>query len=184
MKKLLLTVLIGCALLSMAPMAAHASPPTEVSGEITYVAHFKVHDDSGQCVPPAGPEDTRPPCVRMAGGNTFVDTFEEAAFTEDPAGGLVGTATDDCKVVIHSSGAWSYKAISSFGTVGGKQGTLQIQMVGKKPQDIWYGHWVILGGTGELATLRGQGTWFGPGAPGPDVEGTVSYEGQIHFDPR
>jgi len=181
MKKLLLTVLIGCALLSMAPMAAHASPPTEVSGEITYVAHFKVHDDSGQCVPPTGPEDTRPPCIKIADSNTFAETFEEAAYT----GGLVGISTNNCKVVIHSSGAWFYTSVVSFTeTVDGKTGTLQIQMVGKKPQDIWYGHWVILGGTGELATLRGQGTWFGPGAPGPDVEGTVSYEGQIHFDPR
>jgi len=181
-KKLLLTVLIGCALLSMAPMAVHATRPKEVSGEIEYMAHFKVYDGSGECVLPDAPGATSNLCIKMADGNTFAETFEEAAYT----GGMAGDSTNDCKVVIHSSGAWSYKAISSFnGTVDGKTGTLQIQMVGKKPVgEEWYGQWVILGGTGELATLRGQGTWFGPGAPGAEKWGDVSYEGQIHFKPH
>jgi hypothetical protein len=47
MKKLLLTVLIGCALLSMAPMAVHATAPAEVSGTIAYVAHVKVYEELG-----------------------------------------------------------------------------------------------------------------------------------------
>jgi len=67
------------------------------------------------------------------------------------------------------------------GTVMGKEGTLVIQLVGWRylPED-WYGQWLIISGTGELANLRGQGIWWGPGfgAEGPDI----FYSGQIHFD--
>jgi hypothetical protein len=171
-------------LLSMAPMAVHATPPTatEVSGTITYMARFKVYDDSGECVPPDGSEDQRLPCIKMADGNLFAETFEEATYT----GGLAGASTNDCKVVIHSSGAWFYKAISSFqGIVDGRDGTLQISMIGSRlsADAEWQGSWVILGGDGKLATLRGQGTWAGPGAPDVWVWGDVYYEGQIHFEP-
>jgi hypothetical protein len=40
------------------------------------------------------------------------------------------------------------------------------------------GTWVIIGGTGGLAGLHGQGTWsHTAGIPG------LQYEGQVHFDP-
>ena len=161
---------------------AHATPPTEVAGELRYMARFKVYDDSGQCVPPDGPEDPRTPCIRMADGNTFAETYEDAEWM----GGFAGVTTDDCRVVIHSSGAWSYKAIASFqGIVGGREGTLQIAMAGARPSGDaeWQGGWVILDGGGELATLHGRGTWWGLGAPGVWVSGDISYKGTIHFDP-
>jgi hypothetical protein len=182
MKRMVLVSLALVMLLTAFSIPAQATPPTEVAGEITYMARFKVHDDSGECVPPDGPEDPRPPCIRMADDNTFAETFEDALWT----GGFVGASTDDCKVVIHSSGAWSYKAIASFqGTVEGHEGTLQVSMTGSRPSGDpeWRGRWVILGGDGDLAALHGQGTWSGAGAPGVWVWGKISYAGQIHFDP-
>ena len=47
----------------------------------------------------------------------------------------------------------------------------------------WHGRWVILRGTDELATLRGQGTWWGPGAPDVGLWGDIYYGGNIHFEP-
>ena len=59
-----------------------------------------------------------------------------------------------------SSGFWNVWLRSDFtGKVLDKEGTMVIQLVGKKPAGgDWYGHWVILSGTGDLAKVRGQGT--------------------------
>jgi hypothetical protein len=121
--------------------------------------------------------------AREAGGNTFLKTFEEGLWT----GTFHGTSTEDGKVVIHRTGAWSFNAIVSFqGEVHGKSGTLEMSVVGKAPDGTsdWQGKWVILSGTGELATLRGQGTWWGPGAPEPETWGDIYYAGKIHFEPE
>ncbi len=53
----------------------------------------------------------------------------------------------------------------------GKEGTLII----KGDQGIWR----IISGTGELANLRGQGTFS---IINPDIM-LMGYEGQVHFDP-
>jgi hypothetical protein len=182
MKRMVLLSLALVVLLIAFPVSAGAKTPTDVAGEMTYMARFKVHNDSGECVPPTGPGDLREPCIRMAGGNTFGETYEEATLT----GGMSGSSTADCRVVIHRSGSWFYTSISSFhGTVDGREGSLQISMVGTRPsgEAEWEGSWVILGGDGDLAALHGQGTWSGYGAPGVWVWGTVAYEGQVHFDP-
>ena len=66
------------------------------------------------------------------------------------------------------------------GTVLGKAGTMTFRLVGWRPlPDDWSGLWVITSGTDELANLRGQGIWGGPGfdAPGPDIW----YSGRVHF---
>lgn len=139
----------------------------------------------------AGPPDTaeglwryQPFIVgaRTAGCNTFLDTLENGLWS----GTFEGTSTEDGKVVIHCSGAWSFKAIVSYdGTVNGQAGTLRMSVVGSRPDAFtdWHGRWVILSGTGELATLRGQGTWWGPGAPDVGQWGDIYYEGNVHFEP-
>ena len=183
MKRIVLLSLTLVMLLTAFSVSAGATTPTDVAGEMMYMARFKVHDDSGAGVPPTDPDDTRPPCIRMAGGNTFGETYEDAVLS----GGMSGTSTDDCRVVIHRSGAWFYTSISSFqGIVDGREGTLQISLVGTRPSGDaeWEGSWVILGGDGELAALHGQGTWSGYGAPDVWVWGSVYYEGQVHFDPE
>jgi hypothetical protein len=122
--------------------------------------------------------------VRIAGGNTFVITNEESIWE----GAFVGTSTQTGnRVVIHASGQWFYTAISYFeGTVAGKSGSLVMSFVGSRPEATaeWTGEWVILRGTGELAHLRGQGIFWGPGSPGDGEWGDIFYAGTIHFDPN
>ena len=68
------------------------------------------------------------------------------------------------------------------GTVNGKSGSLVMLFIGERPAgEEWYGHWMILRGKGDLANLRGHGTWWGPGAPGPGEEGPLEYSGTIYF---
>jgi hypothetical protein len=121
--------------------------------------------------------------VKEAGCNTFLTTFENGLWT----GTFEGKSTEDGKVVIHCNGAWSFNAIVTFSelTVDGKSGTLKMSVVGTRPDGLadWQGKSVILSGTGELANLRGQGTWWGPGAPAPEVWGDIYYEGNYHFEP-
>ena len=120
--------------------------------------------------------------VREAGCNTFMKTFENGLWT----GTFEGTSTEDGKVVIHCSGAWSFNAIVSFeGSVAGRTGTFEMSVVGTRPDasSDWEGMYVILSGTEELANLHGQGIWWGPGAPAPEVWGDIYYEGSYHFEP-
>jgi hypothetical protein len=123
--------------------------------------------------------------VRIADGNTFMNTTEEA----DWYGILDGKSSDVGRVTIFSSGGWHYKAIATFeGTVDGKSGTLEISLVGRRPDAVseWEGTWVILSGTGDLENLHGHGTFWGLGYTGnpPDAPGRIDYEEQIHFDPQ
>jgi hypothetical protein len=184
MKKTVLTLLALVMLLSVLSLSASAGPPEEVSGLWQYIPYVKVHNAAGECVPP-GENDTRPPCIREADGNTFMQTFETGKWS----GSFVGVSTEDGKVVVHRSGDWSFNAIVSFSevTVSGKSGTLKMSVNGRLSRydedGWWYGRWVILSGTGELATLRGQGTWWGPGAPDVGQEGDIWYAGKIHFAP-
>jgi hypothetical protein len=161
-RSMFLTALLMVALLSMLSVPAHAGPPTTAEGLWQYQPFI---------------ED-----MKLAGGNTFLETFENGKWT----GTFSGTSTEDGKVVIHSSGAWSFRGIVSFeGEVSGRSGKLTMHVVGTRPDAFtdWTGEWVILSGTDELATLRGQGAWWGPGAPDVGEWGDIYYSGTIHFDP-
>ena len=78
---------------------------------------------------------------------------------------------------------FNHKICRTFtGTVLGYAGTLvmRLESRGTLPATTPYttmGTWVIISGTGELANLHGQGTWWNLGL------GQFEYEGQIHFDP-
>ena len=121
---------------------------------------------------------------REAGCNTFLTTFENGLWT----GTFEGTSTEDGKVVIHCNGHWSFNAIVSFSEVevDGQEGTLEMSVNGSRPDATsdWSGRWVITSGTGELSNLRGQGPWWGPGAPAPGLWGDIHYAGKVHFDPN
>jgi len=163
MKKTCLTLITVFMVLSMLSIAAHAGPPTTAEGLWQYKP--TIVD------------------VRVAGGNTFLSTTEEGIWT----GTFEGDSTEDGTVVIHSLGFWSFNAIVSFqGEVNGKSGTLEMSVVGSRPDVFadWQGKWVILSGTGDLATLHGQGTWWGPGSLGEGHWGDIYYSGNIHFDPE
>lgn len=163
MKKRVLTLLTMIMILSTLSAPALAGPPTEVGGLWQYTPYI------------VG--------VRVAGGNMFLQTIEDGIWT----GNFEGDSTEDGQVVVHSSGSWSYKGIVSFvGTVDGRSGTMEMSVAGRRPDVLsdWQGLWVILSGTDELANLRGQGTWWGPGAPAPEQQGDIYYSGTIHFEPE
>ena len=160
MTKKAFAVLTLVMVLLMVSTTVLAQPPTAVEGYFDYT--FDVLD------------------VREANGNQFLYATE----SEDWQGDFVGVGDAEFTVGIFSSGFWNVWLRSEFtGTVlGDKEGTMVMQLVGKKPADgEWYGQWVILSGTGDLSKARGNGTWGGPGfgAEGPDIW----YSGQIHFEP-
>lgn len=143
---------------------AVAGPPEEASGDWTYVP------------------DLAGLTFRTAGNNTFVHGTEVSTFT----GTLAGTSYDEFVVVCHQKGPESFMnfvkiTIEFTGEVDGRVGGLTMKATGKQDSTtcdpsgaIWSGNWVILGGTGELADLRGHGTWIGPSFD-------LDYAGEIHF---
>jgi hypothetical protein len=153
-------------LLSTLSMYAYVGPPEDAGGVWKYLPT---------------PGDSR-----FAGCNRFLNTTEVGKWP----GTFVGDSTEVGKIVFHCSGSMSLNAIVSFVDVkvGGKSGGLEMSAVGTRPagDSEWYGYWVILSGTGELATLRGQGTWWGPGynPAEPHVWGHIEYAGKVHFKPE
>jgi hypothetical protein len=105
----------------------------------------------------------------------YEPTMDEGDFE----GTFEGSETEVGVLVFHCNGAGSFKGFLTFtGTVDGTySGTLEMRIVGTSSDLSWWeGTWVILGGTGDLATLRGQGTWEGPA-------GSLTYDGNYHFEP-
>jgi len=167
MKKTCLTLITVLMVLSILSIAAHAGPPTTAEGLWQYIPTI---------------ED-----VRVANGNTFIHITEVGQWT----GTFEGVSTEEGTVVRHSSGFVSFKGKVSFvGSVGDRSGTLEMRVVGEKPDQLpgteWEGKWVILSGTDGLATLHGHGTWWGPGwnSAHPTEWGNINYSGKIHFDPE
>lgn len=128
---------------------------------------------------------------RWAGCNLFLTITEYAVWE----GTFTGVSLDEGKAVGYCHGSWSVddwswsvNEIMTFEevVVDGKSGGLKLSIVGSRPAGVaeWYGHWVILKGSGELKNLRGQGSWWGPGAPDPVSPGTIYYDGNYHFDPH
>lgn len=156
MRKMFLTPLIVCIaalLFVLLTPAVYATTPATASGAWTYVPTFT---------------------QRVAGGNTFRYGEEVSTWT----GTFDGTSNDVFTAVIHPSGHVTVTGLIDFtGIVNGAEGTLVIRFVGTRVlPGPWSGQWVILSGSGDLANLHGQGTWWGPPTD-------VDYSGQIHFDP-
>ena len=187
MTKKAFAVLTLVMVLLMVSTTVLAQPPMEVGGLWRYQPFIKVKVD-GECVaPPAEPNDG--PCIENHDDNTVMYTFENGEWSQGDFEDVLyfdGVSTEDGKVVIHSSGFWSFNAIVSFeGEVDGKSGILKMSVVGKAPDQFsdWKGQWVILSGTGELSNLHGQGTWWGPGAPAVGEWGDIYYSGKVKFAP-
>jgi len=166
MRKMRLTVLTGVVVVFLFSVVTpiQAGPPKTGDGEFTYFG--------------TGAE------ARTAGCNLFLTITEIAEWT----GIFTGWSTDKGKAVGHCNGDWSVNEIMTFDVVevDGKIGGLILSIVGSRPAGVtdWYGHWVILKGTGDLANLRGQGNWYGPGAPDPFSPGLIEYDGKYHFEPN
>ena len=108
---------------------------------------------------------------RSVDGYTFIYATEESIWT----GTFTGTSHDVFTVVIFPSGRWyAWGLVFYDGTVDGKSGTLVMYFAGWLNEE-WLGRSVILSGTGDLAKLCGQLTWWGPSY-------NLDYSGKIHFN--
>lgn len=159
MKRLLSIPLMVCALTLMAAPAS-AVPPAQASGDWDYVP------TAIEVVP--GPGQT-----------TFTYGEDDGTWT----GTFAGTSTEEFVVVNHAKKGFNfYKGVIEFtGSVDGRFGTMTIRTNGKQDPGtvepgpgLWSGRWVIVGGTGDLVNLHGQGTFSGPSL-------FLDYEGQYHF---
>ncbi len=159
MKRLLgIPMMVGALLMGTVP--ASAGPPNTASGDWDYVP------TSIDVVP--GPGQT---------------TFIYGEDTGTWLGTFVGTSTEEFVIVNHAKAGFNfYSGVIEFtGSVDGQQGTLTIKTNGKQDPGtvqpgpgLWFGRWVIVGGTGGLANLHGQGTFTGPSL-------SLDYVGRYHF---
>ena len=119
--------------------------------------------------------------VQEDGCTVLLTTFEDGVWS----GTFTGTSTEDGNIIITCSGKWIFKATVTFDQVmvDGKSGTLEMIVRGSRPDEMtdWTGIWIITNGTGELENLRGYGDWWGPGAPGPGMQGDIYYDGHYEF---
>jgi hypothetical protein len=152
--------LVGIILLT-AWLPAYATTPTEVSGDFDYEPTI-VYDE-------------------YRGGNWFV----WATDVEEWSGDLDGTATSEYLAIFHRSGVATFSGQGVFvgSVMGSDVGTLEYQITGilKAGATEWEGNFVMGRGTGGLANAHVEGTWWGPGWPGPSP--MCSYQGLVHFDP-
>src|SRR5712691_6075889 len=118
-----------------------------------------------------------PPTVRTAGGNMIL-TYD-GSFTS--TGTFVGTCSGQEVTVLHPDGTANTRATCTFtGTVGDKSGTLMFLTVAQGQGSSFHGHFTLLaGGTGGLASLRGEGSFSGT-ATGP-LTSAGTYTGHINF---
>lgn len=94
-------------------------------------------------------------------------------------GGLSGTSDLEGSCIVPPTGIASCRALETFtGTVDGREGTAQFVNVFAVDfsTGAFTGRFTSLGGTGDLANLRGEGTFQGVGATG-------TYALQVTFGP-
>ena len=168
MKRSIILLLALTVALTLAAVPVSAGPKVEASGSWTYSPTF------------VSPTEFR-------GQNAFLYGTDNGTWE----GTFTGTHEEEFDVVCHLKGGFSfYKGEITFtGTVEDETGALRFgTMVIKTNAKVdavspdcgpifdtdWHGHWVIIGGTGDLANVHGHGTLTGP-------SGTLRYEGQIHF---
>lgn len=166
MKKNLFVLLATVVLLLLVSIPAFATPPQDASGDWTYL--------------PRGDE-----LLKVAGENVFLWNVEDSVWT----GTFEGHSVDSGVVVLHREGNLFFKGTVSFDSVkvNGKEGSLEMLVNGTKPdlslETDWKGQWVISKAGGDLAGLKGQGAWWGPGWQGEEgVWGDIYYDGKIHFE--
>ena len=127
---------------------------------------------------------------KVTDGNLHVTVTDAGVWT----GGFLGSSKDVGPAVFFAAGSAKYKGSVSFegkvlddatGTLLG-EGTLEMSVTGRKGAkagDEWQGEWMILSGTGNLDTLHGHGSWWGPGwiPDKPTEHGVIDYDGTIYF---
>jgi hypothetical protein len=152
--------LVMAAMLATTFSCAQATKPTSVTGVWTFSATNIIDQKF------------------VADGSTEFLTVSD---TVTLVGSITGTGTSARSLTIHNIGPNFWVTSESQFTISasfdGKEGALFIKSVGNS-QNSPDGQWRIISGTGDLSSLRGQGTFshISPVA--------FSYEGQVHFDPN
>jgi hypothetical protein len=149
--------------------------------------------------------------IKKVGANAFFHVEVNGVYFEGP---MIGTFKQSADVKVHygsaqivntlpadprdwPSGDLNVKVDRTFtGTINGAQGTLRVCMKAKGTGTIasrlgvptqLEGTWAIISGTGELAKIRGDGTWKGPfpfpsgTTPPPMVTRYFDYKGQLWY---
>lgn len=109
--------------------------------------------------------------TNVADGNVFIDWSDRpGAFT----GTFTGTYSEHLRVVVHADGSTNFAAqLTCVCAVDGRTGTITIRLDGTGTPAGFEAHYRIVGGTGGLADLHGEGTLSAPPA---------TYSGRHHFD--
>ncbi len=98
-----------------------------------------------------------------AGPNMIVTQINTFALT----GIFQGTAVENVRGLISSTGFVAEQGTATFtGTSNGLSGTTTFVIVGQGTSSSITGHFTIISGTGDLANIRGQGTFQGTGLTG------------------
>ena len=156
-RTILMLAVVPLVLMVTAQPAAAGGPPVRAEGSITW--NEFAYDEP-----------------RPAGPNTFFTGMEGSVWT----GSFVGTATDTFFAFALVNGDLGAQFWFTFeGAVGDAEGTLVMRMTYWARSDGAGGQWVITRGTGELAGLRGRGTWTITG--GTETEAYADYSGQMLF---
>jgi hypothetical protein len=162
MKKKVLVVALALAMLALPMSAVSATKPdkfVEVGGEVLAMGPPSME------IMPAGKSD-----------NLIMDVL----VTHMWEGGISGTGTVEVQWIMHNSddpeNTWVnvLGLITLTGEVAGLPGTVTIKFSSVSNTK---GHWRIIGGTGELANVQGQGTLT------PISQMLIEYEGVVHFNP-
>src|SRR6266508_145879 len=126
--------------------AAATGPPAAATGSFTQVS-FTSSDE------------------RVVGAVFMFDFTETDVLT----GTLTGTSVLEGSCVVRPTGTASCQALETFtGTVDGRSGTAEFWNVFEVDgaTGSFSGRFTALGGTGDLASLQGQGTFEGTGTTG------------------
>jgi hypothetical protein len=172
MKKKILVIftnLLIVAILSLQVFTVYATKPVAITASRSRII-------------PSGSVD-----ARMAGNSDNRFTLVTGVMFSW-TGDIVGISTDDAIRFYHNVDLTvpppqrlpvRVHSVSTFEsvTIMGKSGGLTMKLQFIIDEDTYFkGTWVIIGGTGELSSIRGQGKVSG-------LRGEEVFSGMIHFDP-